>query len=808
MHRKRREIANNGWNRGKRRSLTLAWTGLQSVNPRARERPFWSLRRPIDRVRLAVLVTIAAALVWGLNSAVNDALTPAQVGAADGVPVGFVTRNGMQLERDGQPFKFTGLNIYNANSRNNCGETMGSGTALSAALTSIRDGSNGRSNVIRAWFFQSLATVDGHRDWSAFDHTLSTAKANGFLVIPTLGNHWADCESLAGRKSEAWYRDGYTKAEPVGMLSYRTWVGEVVNRYKDDPTIALWQLMNEAETSSPSGCASTAAQTLLNFANDMASLVKSIDNHHLLSVGTMGSGQCGASGDEYRQLHALPGVDLCEYHDYGSDARPMPGDSWNGLRVRIEQCRGLDKPMIIGEAGIELDSSEDQADRAQQFAAKLDAQFSAGISGYLVWGFREKGGTGRDSYAVEPGDPILNVIGRYGDPGQLTQQAVLGAAGRPPMGFNPYNAFGNSADEEVMRTVTDKMVSNGMRDAGYVYVNIDDSWQGKRDSGGNITANANFPNGIKALSDYVHARGMKLGIYTTPAAKSCAGNTGSAGYVQQDVNTFAAWEVDFIKLDWCNADYSPAAAADIARTWSAAIDSSGREMILSINAGGDSSVGPWAAQYANMWRTGDDICASWFNKTRQHHPAAENCFNTRYHNGIYDYIVSSTADNGPFVGPGHWADADMLEVGNPGLSPIEAKSHFSLWAMWSSPLIAGNDPRSMNPGDATSQILLNREVIAIDQDPLGAMARKVEDSADVQVWVKPLAGGTYAVLGLNTADVAREISINWEQIGLFGRYDLRDVWTHAGAGTATDQYTRKSVPGHGVIQLVLTPVAR
>jgi len=243
----------------------------------------------------------------------------------------------------------------------------------------------------------------------------------------------------------------------------------------------------------------------------------------------------------------------------------------------------------------------------------------------------------------------------------------------------------------------------------------------------------------------------------------------------------------------------------VAEAWRDAIDGSGRNMILSINAGGDQSVPPWASRSSTLWRVGDDICASWFNKTRAHNKAANDCFDTAFHSGIFDYLSSSTENGNPYSAPGTWADPDMLEVGNPGIDVDEAKTHFSAWAMWSAPLIAGNDPRSMNADDAAGRILLNREVIDVDQDLLAAPARRALNSANVQLWVKRLQNGRYAVLVINMSDVPRDITFSWQDLGLYGHYEVRDLWQHSDLGRAEVGQTVKSVPRHGSVMLIITP---
>ena len=354
--------------------------------------------------------------------AVPALLITASASAQTTTPPGFVTKSGTKLRLDGNPYRFTGLNIYNANSVDNCWYTMGEvnsevGHALHRSLARIGPG----NEVIRAWFFQSLATTDGVRDWSAFDNTLAVARRHGIKVVATLGNQWWHCEGWAsaadGYKSESWYESDYkTLHGTPGMpSSYRRWVGEVVSRYKDDPTILAWQLMNEAEAKTAYGgpCSDTAASALRGFATDMASLVKSIDSNHLLSLGTIGTGQCGSADSDYKDLHRVDGIDLCEYHDYQPGA--MPGDEWNGLATRLRQCKELGKPLFVGELGIRTDSVGTHLARAGLLASKLSAQFTAGVAGVLAWGWRNgvNGGSSDSGNEIGPGDPALAVLGAY-----------------------------------------------------------------------------------------------------------------------------------------------------------------------------------------------------------------------------------------------------------------------------------------------------------------------------------------------------------------------------------------------------------
>jgi endo-1,4-beta-mannosidase len=325
-------------------------------------------------------------------------------------------RCGVGLCLDGRPYVFTGLNIYNANSRDNCWYTLGSGGGLDSSLTAIGTG----QEAFRAWFFQRLATTNGLRDWSAFDHTLAVAAAHGDRVVVTLTNQWGDCENASGSpvyKSEGWYQSGYKSGVDAGMTeTYREWVREVVTRYRDNPSVLAWQLINEGEarTSGSGGCSSTAENSVHAWAVDVSGLIKSLDSRHLVSLGTIGNGQCGTStGTSYEDLHAISTIDLCEYHDYDSPASPMPGDQWNGLATRLAQCHARGKPMFVGEVGIKTSAVLSPSTRAAYLAAKLSAQFSAGVVGALPWEWATAGQNSGDGYSIGPSDPILTLLSTF-----------------------------------------------------------------------------------------------------------------------------------------------------------------------------------------------------------------------------------------------------------------------------------------------------------------------------------------------------------------------------------------------------------
>jgi alpha-galactosidase len=364
-----------------------------------------------------------------------------------------------------------------------------------------------------------------------------------------------------------------------------------------------------------------------------------------------------------------------------------------------------------------------------------------------------------------------------------------GLAQTPPMGWNSWNKFGCNVNEATVRGVADAMISSGMRDAGYLYVVVDDCWHGPRDAEGNISADPErFPSGMHALADYIHARGLKFGIYSDAGRTTCGGRPGSQGHEYQDARTYAAWGVDYLKYDWCatgtrNAEEAYALMAD-------ALRASGRDIVLSICEWGGNQPWLWAANIGNMWRTTGDIYDHWDGVDRWMH-------------GVMD-IVDRNEPLWSYAGPGHWNDADMLEVGNGGMTDSEYRAHFSLWAMMASPLIAGNDIAGMSA--ATREILTNREVIAVDQDRLGIQGRRVWRDGGREVWVRPLSGGARAVLLLNRGDAPAEIAVDWDHLGLPPALHarVRDLWAHRDVGRARGRYAATVQP-HAVVMLRMQP---
>ena len=360
-------------------------------------------------------------------------------------------------------------------------------------------------------------------------------------------------------------------------------------------------------------------------------------------------------------------------------------------------------------------------------------------------------------------------------------------AATPPMGWNSWNHFHRTIDDKTIRAQADAMVSTGMRDAGYIYLNIDDTWEGERDAQGNIQTNSKFPD-MKALADYVHSKGLKIGIYSSPGAKTCAGYAGSLGHEEQDAATYASWGIDYLKYDLCGlrvelkAAPSPEAAhkmmVDAYIKMRDALRKTGRPIVYSLCQYGNDAVWRWGTDVGgNLWRTTGDITDKYDRMTE---------------------IGFGQAGLARFAGPGHWNDPDMLEVGNGGMNQEEYRQHVSLWAILAAPLLAGNDLTTMTP--ETVALLTNREVIAIDQDPLGKQGDRVSTEGPLEIWAKPLADGSKAVGVFNRHATALSIPVDFKQLGFNGTVQARDIWQAKDLGALNDLYT-VIVPPHGVILL-------
>ena len=342
------------------------------------------------------------------------------------------------------------------------------------------------------------------------------------------------------------------------------------------------------------------------------------------------------------------------------------------------------------------------------------------------------------------------------------QDPSKGLASTPPMGWNSWNKFGCNVNEEMIRKMADAMVSSGMKDAGYQYVVIDDCWQVERDASGNIVADVkHFPAGIKALADYVHSRGLRFGIYSDAGSMTCAKRPGSLGHEYQDALQYAAWGVDYLKYDWCNTTTQDAQAAyALIRN---ALNATGRPIVLSICEWGTAKPWLWGAKVGgNLWRTTGDISDVWQGKDK-------------HRLGVVD-ILDMQDGLQSYAGPGHWNDPDMLEVGNGGMTTDEYRAHFSLWSILAAPLLAGNDLRDMK--SEIHDILTNKEVIAVNQDPMGRQGRRVKKDGDLEVWAKQMQDGSRSVVLLNRDSSEKEIAVSWEDIGYPAHLSasVRDLW--------------------------------
>jgi len=310
-----------------------------------------------------------------------------------------------------------------------------------------------------------------------------------------------------------------------------------------------------------------------------------------------------------------------------------------------------------------------------------------------------------------------------------------GLALTPPMGWNSWNKFACNVDENMIKQMADAMVSTGMKDAGYTYINIDDCWHGERDSLGFIHPDSKrFPSGMKALSDYVHSKGLKLGIYSDAGSQTCGGKPGSRGYEFQDAQMYAKWGIDYLKYDWCNSEGLKAEGAY--KTITAALRKAERPIVLSMCEWGQSSPWTWATNVGHLWRTTGDITKQWEGVKSM----------GNWHALSVMKILESQDTLRKYAGPGHWNDPDMLEVGN-GMPVNEDKAHFTMWVMIAAPLISGNDLRNMSA--ETKEILTNKEVIAANQDPLGIQGFRYASKDSLETWIKPLKGGDWAIIFLN-----------------------------------------------------------
>jgi alpha-galactosidase len=360
-------------------------------------------------------------------------------------------------------------------------------------------------------------------------------------------------------------------------------------------------------------------------------------------------------------------------------------------------------------------------------------------------------------------------------------------AATPPMGWNSYNHFKNQIDDATIRAQADAMVSSGMKAVGYEYVNMDEGWGGERDAQGVIHPNAKFPD-MKALADYVHSKGLKLGIYSAPSKTTCGGRPGSFGHEEQDAQTYASWGIDYLKYDLCGLEdpFNKVAQTDLPaahammieayRKMGDALRRTGRPIVYSLCQYGMDRVWAWGPSVgANLWRTTNDIKDNYTSLSQ---------------NGF------TQAGLARFAGPGHWNDPDMLEVGNPNFKPVDNFTQMSLWCLLAAPLIAGNDLTNMSA--EIQSILCNREVIAVDQDPAGIQGDRVSCEGPLEVWMKPLADGSKALGLFNRGRSLMNMTLRFADVGFRGRVQVRDLWEHADRGVFEDSFSTL-VLKHGVV---------
>jgi alpha-galactosidase len=383
----------------------------------------------------------------------------------------------------------------------------------------------------------------------------------------------------------------------------------------------------------------------------------------------------------------------------------------------------------------------------------------------------------------------IAALGFLAAAGQL-QALDNGLARTPPMGWNSWNKFACNVSEDLIKQAADAMVSSGMQDAGYQYVVIDDCWQVDRDAQGNIVADAKrFPSGIKALADYVHGKGLKFGIYSDAGTGTCQNRPGGRGYEFQDARQYAAWGVDYLKYDWCNHSTQDSHASySIMRD---ALKKSGRPIVFSLCEWGSTKPWLWAGDVGNLWRSTGDISDKWDTGEKRDGLGVVQILDLQ--DGLQSY-----------AGPGHWNDPDMLEVGNGGMSLTEYRAHFSMWCLLAAPLLAGNDIRSMSAD--IHDILTNKEVIAIDQDPLGREGRRVKRADGLEVWAKQLADGGRAVALLNRTGAEAKITASWTDLGYPDHVPakVRDLWAKKDLGETSGSFSA-SVPSHGVVMVRIEP---
>jgi alpha-galactosidase len=365
----------------------------------------------------------------------------------------------------------------------------------------------------------------------------------------------------------------------------------------------------------------------------------------------------------------------------------------------------------------------------------------------------------------------------------------------PPMGWNSWNCFACDVTEANVRAAADAMVASGLINHGWTYINIDDCWEAGRDADGKVLSNQKFPD-MKALTDYVHSKGLKIGLYSSPGPQTCAGHEGSYKHEELDARRYGEWGFDYLKYDWCsyggivpNPDH--AGYMKPYQIMRAALDKAPRDILFSLCQYGMGNVWEWGTEVGgNCWRTTGDITDTWSSMAG---------------------IGFGQAGHEKFVGPGHWNDPDMLVVGYVGwsanvrpthLTPSEQYTHISLWCLLCSPLLIGCDMTKLD--DFTLNLLTNDEVLDVSQDPLGRQAARIAKTGSLEIWAKDLEDGSKAVGLFNRGEATATITVKWSELGVSGQQNVRDLWRQKNLGKFPDQF-KTDVSRHGVVLVKVTP---
>ena len=389
----------------------------------------------------------------------------------------------------------------------------------------------------------------------------------------------------------------------------------------------------------------------------------------------------------------------------------------------------------------------------------------------------------------------------------------------PQMGWSSWNKFMTDVNEDIIKETVDALIELGLDEVGYKYINVDDGWHGQRDAEGNVVGDpTKFPSGMKALGEYIHSKGLKYGIYTDAGDFTCNGCTGSRGHEYQDAVTYAFWNVDYVKVDWCHtANLNAKGAYTLMRN---ALRKAGRPMVLSICEWGTNKPWEWAGEVGHSWRTTHDIGPAFAPVPVSYTESGRRNWRPQ---SVLE-IIEQTEPLRQYAGPGHWNDPDMLEVGNEivvdgityKMTTSEDRAHFTMWCMMAAPLILGNDLRDMSK--ETLDIIKNKEVIAIDQDPLGIQGLRLKNENGLQYWFKPLVDGAWAFCLLNSSDKDVKVVLDWSTLEVNDElsnrktdfanitYSAKDLWKAKAQPFKTTKKRTVTVPTHDVIAYRLTPV--